>query len=204
MIQVESNLKQNKIITAVNAEDGSNIEIELRQFISLGECSTFVEKVIEMLKFEGSVLEEHSQFIKQRTFLEFYTNIELPQDINECSLFIAENQPLILKLMNEVNIDQLRSIFESIEIRKENIRQKAIKANDDLDMLAIHFGNLIRNLNEMLENQKATFDGIDLATLVSNLAKKKLSEEKVIETIIGKDKSKKNKDNVVPFKKEDE
>ena len=165
-----------------SAKDDVEFDIQLKPTLSMKEVSMFVGEVIDTLHDVdlSEYYDEQRSFIIDKVFLEYYTNIKLPDKLEECYQFVCSHYDYISGMKRAVNAYQWNSILNSIELKEQIIFKKMIQRNDDLDLLLIRLNNIVGIVSDILQNTNETFKNTDITKLMQNLSKKKLSEEKVI------------------------
>lgn len=168
-----------------SAKDDTEFDILLKPALSMKEVSLFVHEVISSLYDEelDEYYDEQRSYVIDRLFLQYYTNIELPKDHNECYKFICSHYDYIRGMKSNINIYQWNSIMNSIELKEQVILKRKIQKNEDFDLLMIRLNNIAGLISDVISNTNNTFKDVDVATLIKNLSNKKLSEQKVIKIL---------------------
>lgn len=162
--------------------DWMGCSIHVKRFLEFQEMMGFVNGVTSgcFAKSDNSYMPEARDFFFRCHIVEYYTNIELPDDLEE------ENQLLygtniIETILRNVDMGQFQAIMDAIDKKVTNLVDINVKQiNDEAELIYEQISGLYTMLTEV-------FSGIDKETITSiakAVAGTTLDEKKLIDAVI--------------------
>lgn len=175
-----------RLVVVKNAITDEDIKIQVKPVITMSDVPVFIYRVIESIYDieNNNYIDEYKSFIIDKTILEMYTNIDLPDNLFDCYSFILSHMDLVQEIKNQINPYQLNSILQAINRRESEIVAKNIHSNENLDMLYVQISNLVHFINNIILNFDGAFDKKQLETLINNFGKLNISKEELIDKLI--------------------
>lgn len=185
-------IKIDKIMPDSNVKDiisftlSNDIVINLKRNLSIPEVLQFTKDVIEGLvdKENRIFLDEMKSFMIRLYFLFYYTNIDLPTQIEDQYDFVISHSGMINQMMDSVDQNQLSDIISAIVSKENVIKQSFVQYNEQMDILLVGLNNLMFSINQIINDNMDSMKNIDIQQLIQNLSQKNLSESEVINQIL--------------------
>lgn len=137
-----------------------DVEITVKKTLSLSEMLSFVDGVVNscFLEESGEYMPEIKHFAIQHGIIEYYTNIELPEDTQEKYDFLMRSD--IIKIISEmIDKEQFMDMMESIDCKIDHISRANISI---LEKQMVDLQHMVTN---MIEKFTGALDGIDMDVL---------------------------------------
>ena len=151
-----------KIVDGINSEPNgyygiehinwNGLEVEINKTLDFKEAMTFVDNIVSLVYDKESIsyMPELKDIAIRRSVIDLYTNIELPNDINECHRILYETN-LFEFVIGKINGRQFNMLIASANDKLEYITQS------NIDAINRKFGELI----SVFEDIASKFEGVD-------------------------------------------
>lgn len=180
--------KENKCVIEWNG-----IEVTCKKRLSLTEMMSFINGVVESCFFDdGSYHPEIKQFAILSSFVEFYTNIRMPEDIDRrYDLLIRANvkDTLCAKLREEAGAEyftQYHDILDSIDALLE------YRANESINKLVAEIQGITDKYTEIIDSINDIFKDVspeDIEKLINATVDNQIDEEKLMQAYMNSTKT---------------
>lgn len=176
-------LSDQNIVTATLG----NIEIQVKRVLSLQESLAFIEGVVDScIDYEnGNYLPESYDFAVKTAILEFYTNIDVPEDIVS-QYELVYSTSVVDAVYGKINsfqfTDNLRAIDKKIDFYVQLICSTVSSKVDDV----------VQKIDAFASSTSKIFDGINpeqMSAVINNLSVLKANEEAVVQAILNSQNS---------------
>jgi len=189
-------------IAEVDSFDFYGTEITVKRMIPFDAYCTAIDRIIDSCydSESGEYLPELRELSTRMVIMAYYTNLELPEDMNELErmMFCGELMAHIYDLINPV---QLRELHQAVSKRCE-IRNEANRRYFDSELYKV-----IDGVNAMSSEIRSFFGGIsdkEMKRLAKALTSGKINEEKLVDAVIKAQNTKReDEEKVIPFPAEE-
>jgi len=189
-------------IAEVDSFDFYGTEITVKRMIPFDAYCTAIDRIIDSCydSESGEYLPELRELSTRMVIMAYYTNLELPEDMNELErmMFCGELMAHIYDLINPV---QLRELHQALSKRCE-IRNEANRRYFDSELYKV-----IDGVNAMSSEIRSFFGGIsdkEMKRLAKALTSGKINEEKLVDAVIKAQNTKReDEEKVIPFPAEE-
>ena len=170
--------------TQVNEFEWNGIKLSVNKTISFGKMMEFVRNVTDSCFAidTGEYLPEIVDFAEACSILEFYGNIELPDDIEE-KYQIVYCTDILMAVITHVNTDQLEDIIDAVNKKIKH------RARSNIEALTKQMNEAIGTFNSLEESLSKVFAGVDgdtITSLVKAMSNGGFNEDKVVDAIMAK------------------
>lgn len=162
--------------------DWMGCSIHVKRFLEFQEMMGFVNGVTSgcFAKSDNSYMPEARDFFFRCHIVEYYTNIELPDDLEEKNQLLYGTN-IIETILRNVDMGQFQAIMDAIDKKVTNLVDINVKQiNDEAELIYEQISGLYTMLTEV-------FSGIDKETITSiakAVAGTTLDEKKLIDAVI--------------------
>ena len=166
--------------------DWHGIEIEIKPMLSYLEVILFIDGVVGACFLEGdnSYLPEVKDFAINSFLITSYTNIELPEDLEEKYLYVTRSDifGLIFDVIDGV---QFKQIISAIDEKIKYLADSNIQA---LQKEVFELYGIVDNITNQLEKMFSDISSDDMTQFMSALVDGKIDEAKLIDAYFKKEK----------------
>ena len=168
---------ENMLFDRVDVIDYNGIEVSFKHVLTFPEMTAFVNCVTNAC-FDvdtGEYMPEAKDFALRYAILKMYTNIEPPEDEDECYKFVYQHEDLLLEITSLFDTAQFGVIGEAIDKKIDNLLKT--REND--------INKLVSTISIITNKFANLFDGVtddDIVNLISSLSEAGFDESKFVET----------------------
>lgn len=170
--------------TPVDEFEWCGITLRVKKVLTLMETMEFVRNVADscFARDTGEYLPEIFEFAEACSILEFYGNIELPDDI-EKKYQIVYCTDILDAVVAHVDINQLENIIDAANKKVKH------RAKSNIEALTKQMNEAISQFASLEESISKVFAGIDndsISSLVNAISNGGFNEERVVDAIMAK------------------
>lgn len=156
--------------------------IAIKRFLSLGDVMEFVRGVADgcFAQSDGSYMPEVKDFFLRYSLVGFYTNIILPEDVEEQNR-ILYGTDIIDVILQHIDGGQFRAIMDGIEKKVSYLVNTNMKRIEDEANL------VVEQMTALCSELSETFKGIDAKTmseLIGAMSGMELDEKKYVQAVM--------------------
>lgn len=166
-------------ISMLTAEvDWNGLELNVKKNLSFSEAANFVSYVVGLCFIEGTneYIPEARDFAIRVCTIESYTNVELPESIEERNK-VVYNTDLMQTVLKNVDAQQFNSLIQAIDIKLDYL------SNANVELLNNKFEKLLDSFEKLYQSVAGVFEGItpdSLKSLVNAIKDDKFDENELI------------------------
>lgn len=162
--------------------DWNGVPLTVRTHIPFNLMLQFVRDVVETCFSvdTGEYLPEAKDIAIKCAIIEYYSNLELPEDIEQKYEFVYRTNAVQV-IMEHLDKNQLNQILVAIDDKT------AHRARSNIEAVNVRINEVISRVNEIQENIANLFSGIDNATIsgIANaISDGAIDEEKLVKAIM--------------------
>lgn len=138
----------------------AGLEIEVKRFLTMEEMFDFTNTVFETCfrQADSSYRPEVKDFIVRSCILDFYTNVEVPDDLKD-RYDMVYRYGVIPEVMEYIDQTQFNAIMAAIDCKIED------KLNTNVERIERDIAEVDRIIDEVKVQFNGIFDGIDNETI---------------------------------------
>lgn len=194
MAKNDTKIPVDMLIAATNADytpvieiNWRGIPIQITKHLSLEGMLSFVENVVSncFAYDTGAYIPEARDFITRCAILESYTNLTLPDDINE-KYDVVYSSNIVSFVLQQIDQGEFNSICTAIEKKIDNLAQSNIEA------LTKQMNEVVAGFNTLEQNLSNIFNGIDnetIAKVAGAIVKGGFDEDKLVKAFMAERKA---------------
>ena len=175
-----------KTYESIEEVDSDGLIFNVKKHLGLGEMAQFVNEVVNACFNENDVfMPEARDFAIRSCVFEYYTNIELPDDMNERYDLLYSLQTAYFDILDTIEKTQL---IEMCKAADDRVGAKLQGIINDINTYANQILNKLDDLADKYEAMFAGVDADDVSEAIKAIAKSGLDESKFVEAYIAKTK----------------
>lgn len=138
----------------------AGLEVEVKRFLTMEETFDFTNTVFETCfrQSDSSYRPEVKDFIVRSCILDFYTNVEVPDDLKD-RYDMVYRYGVIPEVMKYIDQTQFNAIMAAIDCKIED------KLNTNVERIERDIAEVGRIIDEVKVQFNGIFDGIDNETI---------------------------------------
>lgn len=163
---VESFEKQNTV--NITIESVNNVEIQIKRVLSWYESLAFIEGVVDScIDYEnGDYLPEAYDLAIKSALLEFYTNVDVPEDATS-QYELVYFTDIVERVLSEINAAQFNDNIRAVD------KKIAFYTNLICSSVSAKVDTVVQKVDEFAESASKLFSGVDpdkMASVVEQLS----------------------------------